>query len=371
MYREIQFVSMEKIKAYYFKFKLLVFKLFSFFYKKTESNKILLGVNEAKSIKVSLPKNIQDIKNVWMPPLWMKCFEILPYTVEEYKNVFVSNDGVVFNKRSVCVESLVYEHFKSRFGDRYRYETLQNKVKEIDVPVMLVWNHWSKNNYYHWIIESLSVLMMSKKMNQQITLILQEEVPLFVSESLKAFENVNVITFGKDEVVKVKQLFSPKYPTSSGKIDVHLIQGLRRELIDYSIKINLDVAYFSKVYVSRSRQKIRKILNEELLFNNLRSNNFDIIYFEDYHFWEQIAIMRNVKQLIAPHGANLVNMLVMNESSKVIELNQKDVANATLCYWQLATELNFEYFYVPIDKENENFLLDNSSIELVLKYIEN
>lgn len=362
---------MEKIKAFYFYLKLLWFRFCSTFYRKIGSNTILLDQTSKKTVNVSLPYNFEDIKDLWLPPSWMVQYDVSNYSIEALNNVFISNDGVVFNQRSVFMNSLVYPHFKSRFGLKYRYERLRLTVKEIENPVFLVWNHWSKANYYHWMIESLGVLLMSKKLNQSITLVIDEEAPLFVLESLKAFEEVNIIRMNTNFVIKARHLFLPKYPTSSGKIDAYLVNGLRKELLKYSAKVNSVYETSSNVYVSRSRQKMRSLLNEEELLNDLKAKDFKLVYFEDYNFWDQIAIMKNATFLIAPHGANLVNMLVMKEGSTVLEFNKKDIHNATLCYWQLATALNFTYFYVPVEEIEGNFKLDEKALTLIRKYIEN
>jgi len=362
---------MEKIKAFYFYLKLLGFRFCSTFYRKIESNAIVLNTLGAKNREITPPNNLKDIQEIWAPPSWMIKYDVQSYSQEVVKNVFISPDGVVFNRNSVFPKSLVYVHFLKRFNSKYRYECFQSNIKIINEPIVLIWNHWSKSNYYHWMIESLGLLIMTQEKYHPLTIILDKEVPLFVTESLMAFEGVNFVYIEKNEIIKSKQLFLPIYPTSSGKIDRYLIEGLREKLIAHSETLALNVKCFSKVYVSRSRQKVRKVINEEMLLIDLQQKGFEAIYFEDFNFWEQIAIMRNASVLIAPHGANLVNMLVMKGSSTVIELNKKDIEKATLCYWQLARALNFSYYYVPVDIENENYVLDNISYGLIQKYIEN
>mgnify|MGYP000262368370 CR=1 FL=1 len=200
-------------------------------------------------------------------------------------------------------------------------------------------------------------------------LLVSADAPLFVFESLKCFD-FEIERIQIDQIVKCQDLIYPIYPTASGMVDSELIQKLRLQLLNYSESINMNhVPRCEKIYISRSKQKIRKIENEFLLFDFLDKNGYSIVYFEDYSFWEQVQLMKNATDLIAPHGANLVNMLVMQENAKIIEINQKDTSSATLCYWTLANALKFEYNYIPIETINQSYILDIESIKQIEQLI--
>ena len=144
---------------------------------------------------------------------------------------------------------------------------------------------------------------------------------------------------------------------------------IRNKLLNYLPSINLTIDKGDKIYVSRSKQKIRKLINEEKLIEVLINEGYAVINFEDYSFWEQVKIMSNASILISPHGSNLVNMLFMKENSTIIEINKEESQNATLCYWSMADALDFEYNYIPAVTLDDNFVADDQLIERIKSII--
>lgn len=345
-------------------------KLFFFFQKKKEFSINQLEENKEKVVQPLMPSNFNQNKNNWNPPFWYKSYLIKPYTYLRFKRSFVTSDGIVFNGKELVKESLVYPHFEQRFGKNYLCQKIKSCKLIKKKKLILIWNHWGKTNYYHWMIDSLSnLVMLDSKQFDGYKLLISSEAPLFVFESLKCFD-IEIEKIKMNQLINCKDLIYPIYPTSSGKVDDILISKIRFNFFKHSEKLNIKyIPNLKKIYVSRSKQKIRKIENEFLLFDLLQKNGYSIVYFEDYSFWEQVQLMKNATHLIAPHGANLVNMLVMQENAKIIEMNQKDLQSATLCYWTLANSLNFEYNYVPIELIDQSFILDSESIERISQVI--
>ena len=79
--------------------------------------------------------------------------------------------------------------------------------------------------------------------------------------------------------------------------------------------------------------------------------------------------MKNANFLITSHGANMVNMLVMKDKSKIIEVNMEDTQQATLCYWNLASILDFDYNYIPAKFDGDHFLMTDEILKLIDKQI--
>ena len=73
--------------------------------------------------------------------------------------------------------------------------------------------------------------------------------------------------------------------------------------------------------------------------------------------------------LVAPHGANLVNMIWMQENSTIFEINTKETENATLCYWSLASALGYNYNYIPCTMIDNNFIADVDFIKQLQTYL--
>ncbi len=342
-------------------------KLSLFFCKKSKIVKVVDDFSFEKLIKTKGPINLDDIKK-WNPPTWYQSYKVNQYSFLKIKSSFITEDGIIYNSNELVKESLLYESFEKRFDIEYLLSKLGIFKIQRQKGIVLIWNSWGKDNYYHWINDSLSNLIMIEDKIENFEILLPPNPPQFIIESLKSFK-VKSVKFSERKIIKATNLIYPIFPASSGKMDVFLLDKLRQQFLSYITNQNFSkIEVFEKIYVSRSRQNKRSIINENSLISNLVEKNFKVIHFEDYTFWEQIYIMKHAKILVAPHGANMVNMIVMQENSKIIEINQEDVSKATLCYWSMASNLGFDYYYIPAELQNDHFQLDENALNLIGKY---
>ncbi len=342
-------------------------KLCLLFFKKSEIVKVIDDLSNEKVVKNNDPLNTGDIKK-WNPPTWYQSYTVNQYAYLKIKSSFITEDGVIYNSNELIKESLVYETFEKRFNIEYLLSKLGFYNLKRQKDLVLIWNHWGKDNYYHWIIDSLSNLILIEDKIENFKILLPPNPPQFVIESLKSF-NVKNIKFPENKVIIATNLLYPIFPVSSGKMDPILLKRLREHFLNFINHQDFSkIEVSEKIYVSRSRQNKRSIINENNLISILEDKTFKVVHFEDYTFWEQIYLMKHAKTLVAPHGANMVNMLVMSENSKVIEINNEDISKATLCYWSLASNLGFDYYYIPVHSENQQFKLDENAINLIGNY---
>ena len=114
-------------------------------------------------------------------------------------------------------------------------------------------------------------------------------------------------------------LLVPSHPALTGNYNHFLINELRHLFVkDITSKPT------RKVFISRLKASRRKILNEDAVVEFLKTQNWEIHYFEDYSFRKQREIMSKTKYLISLHGAGLTNLLFMKEGGKVLELRNKN-----------------------------------------------
>jgi capsular polysaccharide biosynthesis protein len=109
-----------------------------------------------------------------------------------------------------------------------------------------------------------------------------------------------------------------------------------------------------KIFVSRSRQKFRRLINEKELEPILLKYGFEIVYFEGMPFNEQVKLMQETEILLSTHGANLVNLVFLPSTAIVIEMVNIDFTNDV--YYTLAADLNLPYYAIPCTMIDETLI---------------
>lgn len=309
----------------------------------------------ADAIEVSHPKPVNYISaDEKLFQEWEK-YRTFPHDLFELKDVCISNQGIVFKGLKHFDKALPHPIFRNQFGIFYLLtQKIFYKKNDMsnDNSHIILFDHWSCNNYYHWIIDSLCRLYIIKNELQNLTLLLPENPPEYILQSLGYFDCTNILFIKKNEYLQLKNLLVPNYAAWSGQQHPFVIKQLRDYMVNKTtISSNLN---YDKVYVSRGKQKARRVSNDKEVINILTRYGFKVVYFEEMDLEQQIALMKGVKHFVTSHGANLTNMLFMPEGSKVLELLRNDKPN--FCYWSMADCLGLKYYYQLCSIEKEDHL---------------
>jgi hypothetical protein len=283
------------------------------------------------------------------------------------KDVNVNYMGVVFKGLKNFGPAIPHPIFRNKFGIRYllgQYLFLRKKEARSNKRYVLVHDFWSYGNYYHFIIDSLPRLnsVIDDLKTDNYSLILHTPHAKFIDSILKYYDFKNITIVNNNEYLHIKELIVPNYLAGSGHIHPPKVQAIRSFFLE---KI-LSASTKEKIYISRARQKTRRIINEAQVVELLSKYGFEVIYWEDRTFEEQVQIARNTKYMISSHGANLTNLMFMDEGAKVLEIIKEKDPN--FCYWALASVAKVDYYYqltkVP---ESDNLFVD---IELLKQNVE-
>ena len=96
-----------------------------------------------------------------------------------------------------------------------------------------------------------------------------------------------------------------------------------------------------RVYISRSRAKYRRLVNQDELLPDIRRLGFDVAYPEDLTFEEQVRTFATAGVVLGVHGAGLTNVLYCPSGALVLELHGPEVTRPH--YWIMAESLGHEY----------------------------
>jgi hypothetical protein len=101
--------------------------------------------------------------------------------------------------------------------------------------------------------------------------------------------------------------------------------------------------------------RARVMEGAEKFENELLSNGFEKVYFEDLSPLEQVAIMRNCDTMVAAHGAGMANMLFASPDARVIEIGNLDSTGGRLnAFVQLADVSGCNYTNFFMDRVSDN-----------------
>ena len=345
---------------------------------------ILLNFNFLKKNTYIIPYPVNlNKKDLWLfeylnfyylkPSILVKVKNANLYIATEfgivYKNFIINIKSIhgKWDKRNVKILKNYFEMiFTHHIGSEFK--------KEEDIILLnsdnnyLLIHNWF--NYYHWITESLCRLINVKDDILQYTLVLPETLKsnIYVQSSLALFNNVQIKYVPNESSIKFNQLNFVSQKKYCDNYDPELLGQLKEYLINRVSELKIVSPIKNKnIFINRNKADRRSIINDEEVNVILKKYDFEIIDFEDYSFYEQIAISQNCSNLIGAHGSGLTNMIFMPAGSKVMELhrlvrNKKE--HHSKVYWRLAGALKHKYYYqfCNIDPENDTFFTTNISI---------
>jgi capsular polysaccharide biosynthesis protein len=298
-----------------------------------------------KSLTVhrSKPENLADSD--------LKFFEqelerLIP-TVElfHFENVYMFPSGMTFKKFRVVPESLPSKDWIPKFSWKYLLKKfISQKIKkaEIDKIYILAHDEWSYY-YFHWLTDVLPRIFLLKDRLDDLVLLLPENFNEdYQLSALDIFGIKNIYRISSGSIVKIEKLLIPGHLAPTGNFIPGVMKNLRGFIFN-KMKDKLSFSIGDKIYISRSKAKMRKVLNEDEVTDFLKKRGFAILNFEDYSFYEQMAIAYHAKVIISIHGAGLTNMMFM-EAGSVLELRKESDGNNN-CYFALANALDLKYYY--------------------------
>lgn len=307
--------------------------------------KLLHSLYPSKHFKRKSPANLTKGDE----PLFEKAIDVKLEAVNlfSYKNVCVTPEGIVFNGLSLDKDLLIYPKHTKIYNALYLLSSLV-KRKRIHLPnentYLLIFDYWS-NSVFHWMCDALPRLEAVKAQAKDCILLLPENYKYdYIHDSLKAFEFKEIFIMPLNAYLKCQNLISPQQITVSGEIRPDNFCALRESLLNHYKPLFPKQFTHKNIYISRSKAKYRKVLNEEELLPVLKKYNFELVYFEDMSFAEQLECCYNAVNVISIHGANLTNIVFMQAAGRVMEFRKENDRDNNY-YYSIADSVGCDYYY--------------------------
>lgn len=146
-----------------------------------------------------------------------------------------------------------------------------------------------------------------------------------------------------------------------------------------------EIKFNKKFYLCRSKShllqgneffnnvKKRQLINENILCENLKKYNFDVIFLEDLTVEEKIKLFRNAETIISPNSGGLL-FSIFSEKTNIVEINVTNPSQISNQYLSICNHFKIPYYkYISnkIDSDDNmeiniddfiNFLNDNNII---------
>jgi capsular polysaccharide biosynthesis protein len=218
--------------------------------------------------------------------------------------------------------------------------------------------------YYHFLMDFVPrLLLIQSKIKSSDKIIVSNKLTVFQNEF---FEIANIkdklLLLNRNDKIQVSKIISPLFTSQIGNPNYFTIKLIRDFFLD---KLN-DLTFKdhpNKIYISRSRAKTRRIINEVNLEKILKDYQIKTIHLEDLGLMEQCGLFANADFVIAPHGAGLANLVFARKGTRVIELFSENHLEA--CFYRLSTMNELNYSFIVHDSYNQQ-----NDMKVDLKVIE-
>jgi capsular polysaccharide biosynthesis protein len=286
----------------------------------------------------------------------------LEQLIKTFSYSIVLGNSVIFDKGKIVEDSIAACSRKDIRGyfcsGLYKKHFLPLPILS-KKPHLIITDRWAKN-YYHWILEALTKLIVFKKKFPESKLILPSSYfkSGYILESLKAFEikRSDIVKIPNKAFLFVKNLaFLPHinqkdFSNYSDLIEYSKIQD--RLTSHFRKQFNLN--FGERIYISRNNPKkktSRIVVNEDEVEKILREKGFKTVYMEDFCFIDQMSIAYHAKNIVAVHGAGITNAVFAGKGSSLLELvNKKWLPD---CYMKMAEKTGIEYDRILCGQPNE------------------
>jgi hypothetical protein len=212
---------------------------------------------------------------------------------------------------------------------------------------------WSDGrNYYHWLTDSLTRLMLREHLPEPTKILVPENAARFVTETLHLMDLADLC-----EAPKSKNLLPDRFyfcaPTAmTGAHNPIGYDWLRKTFKSYMGAAGSGSPVF---FTRRSGTRVPPLL--ERLEKFFSSVGFEIVDCGELTVREQIRVTSSAPAIAGIHGAAMTNLLWAAPGTRAIELFQPDFLNA--CYEQIAFQGALDYSWQIIDDAFLEVALEN------------
>ena len=236
-------------------------------------------------------------------------------------------------------------------------------------------------NYYHWMTEILPRVYMLQQAALQSPEYAYDVLyvpPLrysFQKETLRAMGvNCDVCVEAQiDTHIKPKKLLFPSQVAISGITPEWVITFLKTTFLkNYVLKNGK-----KRLFISRENAFMRKIINEQEIFDCVKEYGFEKVFMEHLTVVEQAELLHEAEYVIGTHGAGMTNIVFARPGTVIIELFQEHLDRT---FFDLSQVMGLSYYCIKtktieylseqdIDIRFRNTCIDGKHVKVQLENV--
>jgi capsular polysaccharide biosynthesis protein len=250
--------------------------------------------------------------------------------------VFGSGNVLSPDGRSIARD--VSEDFGKPFHDHWLITYPRIKPPQLIAGATAVIATTQGVGYSHWLLEELPRLLATDLGGCDAMLANVRE--RFAVEGLKLHGFAGrLLPVRRDHHLQCEHLIVPSLPGPAGWPTVESVRSVKE--FSQNVSGNGERGAGERIFVSRAKARRRRITHEESLWAALEARGFRRILLEERTWPEQIAVFREAKEIVAPHGAGMANIVFSSAGTRVVELFNREYVNP--CFWRLAALVEVDY----------------------------
>jgi hypothetical protein len=290
------------------------------------------------------------------------------YTVNLQDVIYSSEYHIILTKsREILADSISTEKDKEQFSIGSLYFS---NILKISGYFAVFKSH--RNQYYHTLIDNLPrlyllhqpeyqampniKLLCSEKINKTETFFLEKLLP----------ENVSIFSVDSHQLLLLENLIFPTFLTRrfAGYLPSQYINWFLEKVSPKRPRNKKNRIFISRAATERG--KLRCILNEDELFEQLKLYGFKKYVLEHLSTQEQIELFYDAEFVIGTHGAGLAN-IIFSEKIPIVELFP--IAFVIPHYYYLAKSLGhiYQYWCGEETHRDSNFLVNILKISKIIE----
>jgi len=226
--------------------------------------------------------------------------------------------------------------------------------KKVGGDLLVLTRGIAQRNYFHWTFELLAQLRLLKRAGVHFDYVAVPKRHRFAKDSLELFgvQPRKILRLDRYTHLAGDRLIVPscsgRFPHPAG------VAYLRETMQCQSWSRTGDLTRL-RLYISRGRLTLRRVVNERELVTALRPLGFQSVRLERLSVKQQIQLFQRAEAVVGPHGAGFSNLAYCRPGTLALEISATSRPRLYFYYLAATNKLRYAiYFATPTNHPDDS-----------------